>query len=45
MWYDYLDPLNESNEEMLSKIKEYPHILKMTNSCADNGVFLIKSKE
>ena len=45
LWFDYLDPKTESDEEMLKKVKEYPFILKMTNSCADNGVFKIKSKD
>ena len=30
---------------MLNKVKDYPCILKITNSCADKGVFKIKSKE
>ena len=44
-WFDYVDPLNESDEQIINKIKEWPFMLKNTSLSLGRGIFKIKNEQ
>lgn len=44
-YFDWVDPLTETNQEIADKIKEWPFMLKNTSLSLGRGVFKIDSKE
>lgn len=43
-WFDAIDPLNESDEEIIAKISEWPFMLKNTSLSLGRGIFKIKDE-
>ncbi|UOO81939.1 ATP-grasp domain-containing protein [Uruburuella testudinis] len=43
-WFDAVDPLHESDEEIIAKIKEWPFMLKNTSLSLGRGIFKIKNE-
>ncbi len=44
-WFDYVDPMNESDEEIIAKITEWPFMLKNTSLSLGRGIFKIKNED
>ncbi len=44
-WFDFVDPLNESDEEIIAKIAEWPFMLKNTSLSLGRGIFKIKNED
>ncbi len=44
-YFDYIDPMTESNAEAIAKIKEWPFMLKNTSLSLGRGIFKIESAE
>lgn len=45
LYFDYVDPLNETDEEIIAKIKEWPFMLKNTSLSLGRGIFKIKNED
>lgn len=43
-YFDSVDPLNESDEEIIAKIQEWPFMLKNTSLSLGRGIFKIKDE-
>lgn len=43
-WFDYVDPMNETDEEIINKITEWPFMLKNTSLSLGRGIFKIKDE-
>lgn len=44
-WFDYVDPMTESDEEIIAKITEWPFMLKNTSLSLGRGIFKIKDAD
>lgn len=44
-WFDYVDPMNETDEEIIAKIAEWPFMLKNTSLSLGRGIFKIKDED
>ncbi|MBT4761667.1 MAG: ATP-grasp domain-containing protein [Bdellovibrionaceae bacterium] len=44
-YFDAIDPLNETDDQIISKIKEWPFMLKNTSLSLGRGIFKIKDEE
>lgn len=44
-YFDSVDPVNETDEEIIAKIKEWPFMLKNTSLSLGRGIFKIKDEE
>ncbi|MGB1027774.1 MAG: ATP-grasp domain-containing protein, partial [Rhodospirillaceae bacterium] len=44
-YFDSVDPMNETDEEIIAKIKEWPFMLKNTSLSLGRGIFKIESEE
>lgn len=44
-YFDAIDPLNETDDEIVSKIKEWPFMLKNTSLSLGRGIFKIKDEQ
>ncbi len=44
-YFDWVDPLTETNEEIIAKIKEWPFMLKNTSLSLGRGIFKIETPE
>lgn len=44
-YFDYVDPLKESDEEIIAKIKQWPFMLKNTSLSLGRGIFKIDNEE
>ncbi|MDP8052149.1 hypothetical protein QJU23_06910 [Pasteurella atlantica] len=44
-WFDYVDPLVETDEEIIAKITEWPFMLKNTSLSLGRGIFKIKNED
>ncbi len=43
-YFDWVDPINETNEQVADKIKEWPFMLKNTSLSLGRGIFKIDNK-
>jgi hypothetical protein len=44
-WFDAVDPLNETDEEIITKIAEWPFMLKNTSLSLGRGIFKIETPD
>lgn len=44
-YFDAIDPLNETDDEIISKIKEWPFMLKNTSLSLGRGIFKINNED
>jgi len=44
-WFDWVDPVNEDEDAIVAKIKEWPFMLKNTSLSLGRGIFKIKTEE
>lgn len=44
-WFDYVDPMNETDDEIIAKITEWPFMLKNTSLSLGRGIFKIKNED
>jgi hypothetical protein len=45
LYFDWVDPLNETNDEIAEKIREWPFMLKNTSLSLGRGIFKISNRE
>lgn len=44
-YFDYVDPMNESDDDIIAKIKEWPFMLKNTSLSLGRGIFKIETPD
>ena len=45
LWFDWVDPRKETDDQIIAKIKEWPFMLKNTSLSLGRGIFRIKSPD
>ena len=45
LWFDWVDPAKETDDQIIAKIKEWPFMLKNTSLSLGRGIFRIKSPD